>query len=135
MARTHVLDQWPYRRRRSGKVIRFTVVVAEYEGERYVVSMFSDDTNWVRNVRAADGRAFLTRGRWEAVRAWMRSTAASAVRSCGATWHAPPARQSHIDISPTAPVEDFDQLAPQYRSSVLASSGNFPPDETSSHRL
>lgn len=54
--------------RRSGKLIRFPVVVAEYEGERYLVSMLGSDTNWVRNVRAADGRALLVRGRREAVR-------------------------------------------------------------------
>ena len=43
------------RGRRSGKMIRFPVVVAEYESERYLVSMLGDNTNWVRNVRAAAG--------------------------------------------------------------------------------
>jgi deazaflavin-dependent oxidoreductase (nitroreductase family) len=47
--------------RRSGRLISFPVVVAEHEGERYVVSMLGDDANWVRNVRAAEGRAVLHR--------------------------------------------------------------------------
>jgi hypothetical protein len=31
-------------------------------GERYLVSMLGDNTNWVRNVRAAGGRASLRHG-------------------------------------------------------------------------
>lgn len=44
----HMLE---VRGRHSGKLIQFPVVVADYEGGRYVVSMLGDDTNWVRNVR------------------------------------------------------------------------------------
>lgn len=110
------------RGRRSGKVIRFPVVVADYDGERYLVSMLGDDTNWVRNVRAADGRAFLSRGRREAVRlvevdSGERGAILRRYLACS------PGAQSHIDISPAAPVEDFNQLAPRYpvfRVSALA---------------
>ena len=108
--------------RRSGKVIRFPVVVAEYDDERYLVSMLGDDTNWVRNVRAADGRALLVRGRREAVRlvevdSGQRGAILRRYLACS------PGAQSHIAISPTAPVEDFDRLAPHYpifRVSTLA---------------
>jgi hypothetical protein len=41
--------------RRTGRLISFPVAVAEYEGERYLVSMLGKDANWVRNVRAAGG--------------------------------------------------------------------------------
>src|SRR5262245_13875017 len=43
--------------RRSGRIVSLPVVLADYGGERYLVSMLGDDTNWVRNVRAAGGRA------------------------------------------------------------------------------
>lgn len=84
--------------------------------------MLGEDTNWVRNVRAADGRAVLARGRREAVHldavdGAERGAILRRYLACS------PGAQSHIDISPTAPVEDFDQLAPQYpifRVSVLA---------------
>ena len=99
--------------RRSGKEIRFPVVVADYEGEQYLVSMLGDDTNWVRNVRAAGGRAFLARGRREAVRldevdGPARGAILRRYLACS------PGAQSHIDISPTASVEHVERLAPQY---------------------
>jgi deazaflavin-dependent oxidoreductase (nitroreductase family) len=101
------------RGRRSGKVIRFPVVVADYEGERYLVSMLGHDTNWVRNVRAAAGLAFLARGRREAVRLEEvdndeRGAILRRYLACS------PGAQAHIDISPSAPVADFDEIAPRY---------------------
>ena len=38
--------------RRTGRIISFPLVVADYNGERYLVSMLGPDTNWVHNVRA-----------------------------------------------------------------------------------
>jgi hypothetical protein len=51
---------------KSGRTISFPVVVADYQGERYLVAMLGQQTNWVRNLRA-DGRAVLRRGRREDV--------------------------------------------------------------------
>jgi deazaflavin-dependent oxidoreductase (nitroreductase family) len=56
------------RGRRSGAVISFPLVIAEVDGERYLVSMLGEDANWVRNVRAADGRAVLRHGHREQIR-------------------------------------------------------------------
>lgn len=101
------------RGRRSGKTIRFPVVIADYAGERYLVSMLGDKTNWVRNVRAADGRVVLARGHREAVRLDEvdgndRGAILRRYLACS------PGGRSHIDIAPTAPVEEFDNLAPHY---------------------
>src|SRR5215831_20836716 len=54
--------------RRTGKAVSFPVVVAGYRGKRYLVSMLGEDTNWVRNVRAAGGSAVLRRGHREVIR-------------------------------------------------------------------
>ena len=43
--------------RRTGKTVSFPVVVARYQGERYLVSMLGEGTNWAGHVRAAGGRA------------------------------------------------------------------------------
>src|ERR1700760_231073 len=51
---------------KSGRLISFPVVVADYQGERYLVAMLGHKTNWVRNLRA-DGHAVLRRGRPEDV--------------------------------------------------------------------
>ena len=54
--------------RRSGRVLTFPVVIADLDGGRYLVSMLGERANWVRNLRADDGRAVLRHGRKEAVR-------------------------------------------------------------------
>ena len=41
----------------SGRTITFPVVVADYQGERYLVAMLGQTSNWVRNLRTGDGRA------------------------------------------------------------------------------
>jgi len=56
------------RGRRSGRRISLPVAVAEHGGERYLVAMLGGEPNWVRNVRAADGRAVLRHGRAQPVR-------------------------------------------------------------------
>src|ERR1700745_626613 len=50
------------RGRNTGRKISFPIVVVAYEGERYLVAMLGDKTNWVRNLRA-DNYAVLQRGR------------------------------------------------------------------------
>src|SRR5271168_922566 len=54
------------RGRKTGRMISFPIVVVDYEGERYLVAMLGDQTNWVRNVRA-DNRVVLQRGKRENV--------------------------------------------------------------------
>jgi F420H(2)-dependent quinone reductase len=54
------------RGRKTGRKISFPIVVVDYEGERYLVAMLGDQTNWVRNLRA-DNRAVLQRGTRENV--------------------------------------------------------------------
>ena len=48
--------------RRSGRLRRTAVVVVEHEGQRFIVSL-GGESEWVRNVRAAAGKAILRRGR------------------------------------------------------------------------
>jgi hypothetical protein len=48
--------------RKSGKIVSFPLAMTVMNGERYLVSMLGEDTNWVRNVRAASGKARLVHG-------------------------------------------------------------------------
>ncbi len=98
--------------RRSARIISFPVVIADYEDERYLVAMLGESTNWVRNVRAAGGRAMLRHGRREAVRlvevpAEGRPAILRRYLTCA------PGARPHIPIDRHAPVEDFEQIAPQ----------------------
>jgi len=54
--------------RRSGQPITLPVVIADWDGVEYLVSMLGDSANWVKNVRVADGVAILRRGREGPVR-------------------------------------------------------------------
>jgi len=101
------------RGRRTGRVITFPVAIADYEGERYLVSMLGEDVNWVRNLRAADGHAVLKHGRGEAVR----------LEEVGVRDRAPilrrylqiaPGARPHIPVSPRAPIADFERISADY---------------------
>jgi hypothetical protein len=55
------------RSRRTGRLSSTVLVVATHHGQRYLVSMLGDGSEWVRNVRAASGRALIKRGRARSV--------------------------------------------------------------------
>jgi deazaflavin-dependent oxidoreductase (nitroreductase family) len=99
--------------RRSGRTISFPVVVADYEGGRYLVSMLGKDANWVQNVRAAGGQAVLRRGRPEVVRLEEVELAARAPILRRYLAIAPGARP-HIPVDRRAPLQDFELIAAQF---------------------
>lgn len=112
--------------RRTGKTVSFPVVVADYHGERYLVSMLGENTNWVRNVRAADGHAVLRHGRREVV---MLEEVAPAERAeiLRRYLDRAPGARAHFPVDPHAPLEDFERIAPRYpvfRVKVLAEGGS-----------
>ena len=99
--------------RRTGRMISFPVVVANYQGERYLVSMLGDETNWVRNVRAAGGRAVLRRGHREVIQleevaAGQRAAILRRYLDCA------PGARAHVPVGPGAPLEEFERIAAQY---------------------
>src|SRR5262245_12583475 len=98
--------------RRTGRTIKLPVVIAGYEGERYLVSMLGDGAGWVRNVRAARGRAVLRHGRREAVRLDEIDVADRPPVIKRYLALAAGAR-GHIPVDRTAPVEDFAAVAPR----------------------
>jgi len=98
--------------RRTGRTIRLPVVIAEHEGERYLVSMLGEQAGWVRNVRAARGRAVLRHGRREAIRLDEIEVADRPAVIKRYLALAPGAR-GHIPVDRNAPVEDFEAVAAQ----------------------
>ena len=101
------------RGRRTGKKVSFPVVVADYDGERYVVSMLGPTTNWVRNLEAAGGAAELHHGRREPVClvAVAPESRAPILRRYLAV--APGARP-HIPVDRHAPLGKFEDVAADY---------------------
>jgi deazaflavin-dependent oxidoreductase (nitroreductase family) len=49
--------------RRSGRLSRFPLGMADRDGQWYLVPMLGEQCNWVQNVRAAEGRVTLRRRR------------------------------------------------------------------------
>jgi hypothetical protein len=97
--------------RRTGRTVSFPLVMVEYEGERYLVSMLGPDSNWVRNLRAAGGRAVLRHGRRESVRLEeVDPGVRPPILRRYLDW-APGAR-AHVPVDRHAPLEDFKRIAP-----------------------
>ena len=99
--------------RRTGKKVLFPVVVADWQGGRYLVSMLGEGTNWVRNVRAAGGRAVLRRGHREVIRLdevdpGERAGILRRYLECA------PGARAHIPVGRDAPRQEFERIAAQY---------------------
>jgi deazaflavin-dependent oxidoreductase (nitroreductase family) len=101
------------RGRKTGKKVSLPVVVADYDGERYIVSMLGSHANWVRNLEAASGAAELHHGRREPVSlvAVPPEDRAPILRRYLAL--APGARP-HIPVDRHAPLEEFEEAAADY---------------------
>ena len=99
--------------RQSGKTISFPLAMTVMHGERYLVSMLGEDTNWVRNVRAAKGNATLRHGISEQVLLEEVESRQRAPILKAFLQHAPGARP-HIPVSKDAPVSEFETIASKY---------------------
>lgn len=101
------------RGRRSGSPIRFPVVIADYGGERYLVAMLGKNSSWVANLRAAQGRALLCHGEYEAVclREVEVSSRAPILRRY---LQVAPAARPHIPVDPQAGLSEFEAVAAEY---------------------
>ena len=94
-------------------VVGLPLVVAEVNGERYLVSMLGEGVNWVRNVRAAGGEAVLRHGHREEVRLEGVAPERRAPVLKAYLGRAPNAR-THVPIDKDAPLEEFERAAPQF---------------------
>lgn len=96
--------------RRSGRPIRFPLVMVLVDGERYLVSMLGNDVAWVRNLRAAQGRALLHHGRTERVRLEEIAVEKRGPLLKEYVRRAPRARP-HVAVDKDAPLSAFEAIA------------------------
>ncbi len=99
--------------RQSGKTIRFPLAMLVIGEERYLVSMLGEDANWVKNVRAAGGKARLVHGISEQVQLVEVDASQRAPILKMYLNYAPGARP-HIPVDKDAPLSDFEEIASQY---------------------
>ena len=108
--------------RKSGRAISLPLVMAVCGEERYLVSMLGNGISWVRNVRAARGRAVLRHGRREDV---LLEEIAVELRApvIKAYLKRAPGGRPHIPVDKDAPLGEFEKIAaeiPVFRVTATA---------------
>ena len=98
------------RGRQSGRVISLPLVMVTFEGERYLVSMLGAQVDWVRNVKAAGGKATLRHGRREEVKLEEIAPDRRAPILKAYLKRAPGAR-AHLPVGKDAPLGAFEQIS------------------------
>ena len=98
--------------RRTGRITRFPLGMADVGGQWYVVSMLGE-CNWVKNVRAAGGHATLRRRRVRAVRLVEMPVEERAPVIRRYVERVPGGRP-HIPVDRREPLEAFEKIASNY---------------------
>ena len=99
--------------RRTGRLVSLPVAIADYQGGRYLVSMLGNDANWVRNVRAAGGRAVLRRRGREKVRL-VEVEPGDRAPILRRYLEVAPGARPHLPVDRHAPLAEFERIAGQY---------------------
>jgi hypothetical protein len=99
--------------RRSGRVVRFPLGMADLDGQWYLVSFLGERCHWVQNVRAAGGRATLRRRRAVACRL-VEVPVGERAPIIKRYLQKVPGGRPHIPVDRRAPVADFEAIAPRY---------------------
>ena len=99
--------------RRTGRVTRFPLGMADWQGNWYLVPMLGNDCNWVRNVRAAGGLATIRHGR-----ARLRHLVEVPVEERAAILkrylQKVPGARPHVTVDCNAPLVEFEAIAARY---------------------
>lgn len=101
--------------RKTGVMRRVPVTWVEFEGERYLVAMMGEESDWVHNARATDGAVVLRRGKRK--HAVLEELPVSERAPVLHEWYkrvgsSTPKR--YIGLPSDAPVEAFTQIAPRW---------------------
>jgi F420H(2)-dependent quinone reductase len=99
--------------RRSGRIARFPLGMADRDGQWYLVPMLGEQCNWVQNVRSAGGRATL-RHRRAVARRLVEVPVSERAPIIKRYLEQVPGARPHIPVNRRAPVADFEAIAPRY---------------------
>jgi deazaflavin-dependent oxidoreductase (nitroreductase family) len=95
---------------KSGRASSIPLVLADWGGERYAVSMFGEKSPWVHNVRAAGGAAVLRHGAARDVRL-VEVPAAERAPIIKAYLARAAGGRPHIPVDKDAPLAAFEAIA------------------------
>jgi hypothetical protein len=101
------------RGRRSGRIVRFPLGMADWDGQWYLVPMLGGQCNWVRNVRAAGGRAVLWR-RHRVTCQLAETPVGERAALIRRYLQQVPGARPHIPVGQHAALAEFEAIAPLY---------------------
>ena len=101
------------RGRKSGRLYSFPVAVVQHDGERFLVAMLGERTNWVANARAAGGAAVLKQGRSHGV-VLVEVPAQDRAPILRRYLDIAPGARPHFQVQRGAPLEAFEHIAADY---------------------
>ncbi|CNF37545.1 protein of uncharacterised function (DUF385) [Mycobacterium tuberculosis] len=113
------------RGRKSGRLISFPVAIADYRGERYLVAMLGEKTNWVLNARAAEGRGVLRHGRREEVRL-VEDFSDQRAAILRRYLEVAPGARPHFPVGRRASLEEFEAIVGRYPIFRITSAADSP---------
>ena len=99
--------------RRSGRLVRFPLGMADWHGQWYLVPMLGGQCNWVQNVRACDGRATIRRRRAVSCRL-VEVPVSERPAIIRRYLEQVPGARPHIPVDRRAPLTDFEAIASRY---------------------
>ncbi|MGX6607362.1 nitroreductase/quinone reductase family protein [Micromonosporaceae bacterium Da 78-11] len=99
--------------RRTSRVTRFPLGMADWEGSWYLVSMLGEDCNWVRNVRAVGGLVTLRHGRAQA-RHLVEVPVDERAPILKRYLQKVPGARPHVPVDRNAPLAEFEAIAARY---------------------
>ena len=99
--------------RASGRINATILVVATYQDQHYLVSMLGEGSEWVRNVRAAGGKASIKRGSSQPVQ--LTEIPPHERASILKAWaQVATSGRHHLPVSHDAPISAFEAIAGDY---------------------
>lgn len=99
--------------RRTGRLRGHVLVAVRYDGQRYLISMLGEGSNWVQDVQATNGAAFIKRGRARPV-VLTEIPAGQRAPILRAWCQVATSGRRHLPVSYDAPVSAFEQIAADY---------------------
>jgi hypothetical protein len=101
------------RSQRSRRLYSTILVAANYEGHRYLVSMLGSGSNWVQDVRAAFGEAFIKRRRsWPVMLTEIQPEQRAPILK--AWCQIATSGRQHLPVPHDAPLSAFNAIASEY---------------------
>jgi deazaflavin-dependent oxidoreductase (nitroreductase family) len=99
--------------RKSGRIISFPLVMVTVDGQRYLASMLGENVQWIRNVRAAGGKAILRSGGVEEVRL-DEIPADQRAPILKAYLQVANGARPHVPVDKDAPIAEFEKIAAEF---------------------